>query len=136
MSMSPRILFCCLFICAGMARANAQASITVNVDPQVEGLLEMFQSSNRATTKITGWRVQILATTDRARLETVETDFKVNYPNIPVDWVHDTPYYKLRAGAFSTKQEAERLKYTLSRQFEGVYLVRADVKKSELLRMY
>ena len=134
--MSLRTLVSCLLICTGLAQANAQADITVNVDPQVEGLLELFQSSSRANTKISGWRVQILATTDRARLETVETDFKVNYPNIPVDWVHDTPYYKLRAGAFSTKQEAERLKYTLSRQFEGVYLVRADVKKSELLRMY
>ncbi|OAV43467.1 SPOR domain-containing protein [Lewinella sp. 4G2] len=115
---------------------SAQASVSVNVDPRVETLMDLFVRSNEATNKVSGWRVQILATTDRARLETVEADFKVNYPNIPVDWVHTKPYYKLRAGAFLTKQEAERLKFTLNRQFEGVYLVKDDVKKSELLRMY
>ncbi|NJC27525.1 SPOR domain-containing protein [Neolewinella antarctica] len=115
---------------------RAQTSVTVDVDPKVEDLTELFVRTNEANTKVSGWRVQILATTDRARLETVETDFKVNYPNIPVDWVHTKPYYKLRAGAFLTKQEAERLKFTLNRQFEGVYLVKADVNKSELLRMY
>ena len=93
-------------------------------------------ASTRAPIRSRAGGVQILATTDRVRLETVETDFKVNYPNIPVDWVHTKPYYKLRAGAFETKQEAERLRYTLSRQFEGVYLVKADVNKAELLRMY
>ncbi len=114
----------------------AQSSVTVNVDDRVENLLDLFQRVNEEEKQTPGWRVQILATTDRARLETVETEFKVNYPNIPVDWVHAKPYYKLRAGAFSTKQEAERLRYTLSRQFDGVYLVKDDVQKAELLRMY
>lgn len=120
-------------VCTGV---RAQTSVTVTADPQIEALNDLFLRSNEANTKVSGWRVQILATTDRARLETVETDFKTNYPNIPVDWVHTKPYYKLRAGAFLTKQEAERLKFTLNRQFEGVYLVKDDVKKSELLRMY
>ena len=131
-----RELFTLLIFSCCLASLGAQANVSVNVDPRVEDLLDLFEESSRSSTRVPGWRVQILATTDRARLETVETDFKVNYPNIPVDWVHDTPYYKLRAGAFSTKQGAERLKYTLTRQFEGVYLVRAEVKKSELLKMY
>lgn len=129
------LLLCTCLLLVGSA-LTAQSTIVVTEDAQVDALTELFQRSNQATTKVDGWRVQILATTDRARLETVETDFKVNYPNIPVDWVHAKPYYKLRAGAFLTKQEAERLRYTLSRQFEGVYLVKADVNESELMRMY
>lgn len=83
-----------------------------------------------------GWRVQILATTDRQRLEAVQANFKLNYPSVPVDWEHTKPYYKLRAGAFQTKQEAERLKYELSKQFDGVYLVQDEVSESELLRAF
>lgn len=98
--------------------------------------MELFQTENEEVTKVPGWRVQILATTDRARLESVESEFKVNYPSISVDWVHTKPYYKLRAGAFQTKQEAERLKYTLGRQFEGVYLVKDEISESQLIRMY
>lgn len=115
---------------------SAQAAVSVNTEAGIDNLLELFQTSNEAESKVEGWRVQILATTDRSRLETVQAEFKVNYPSVPVDWVHTKPYYKLRAGAFQTKQEAERLKYTLGRQFEGVYLVKDNVSENELLRMY
>lgn len=114
----------------------AQSSVSVNADPGIDNLMELFQTENERITKVPGWRVQILATTDRGRLEAVESEFKVNYPSITVDWVHTKPYYKLRAGAFLTKQEAERLKFTLRRQFEGVYLVKDDISESQLLRMY
>lgn len=131
-----RVLFVLGLFTTASTCVSAQTSVTVNVDPKVMEVTDLFMRNNEAQTKVPGWRVQILATTDRARLETVEADFKVNYPNIPVDWVHTKPYYKLRAGAFFTKQEAERLKFTLSRQFEGVYLVKDEVKESELLKMY
>jgi len=115
---------------------RAQSSISVNTEKGIDELMELFLTENENNGKVDGWRVQILATTDRNRLETVQSEFKVNYPSVPVDWVHTKPYYKLRAGAFQTKQEAERLKYTLGRQFEGVYLVKDRVGENELLRMY
>lgn len=115
---------------------HAQGSVTVIPSEEVELVTNIFLDANEVETLVEGWRVQILATTDRTRLERVESQFKVNYPSIPVDWVHNKPYYKLRAGAFQTKQEAERLKNTLGQQFEGVYLVKANVGERELLRMY
>lgn len=134
----PRIftfLFFTLLLC-GSSQLAAQSSISVKTEAGIDDLLELFQTVNESESKVDGWRVQILATTDRNRLETVENQFKVNYPSVPVDWVHTKPYYKLRAGAFQTKQEAERLKHTLEKQFEGVYLVKDKVGENELLRMY
>ncbi|TXF88701.1 SPOR domain-containing protein [Neolewinella aurantiaca] len=130
---SALLLYTLIFCYAGSLSAQ---NITVKTEPGIDALMELFQTENESETKVDGWRVQILATTDRNRLNTVESEFKVNYPSVPVDWVHTKPYYKLRAGAFQTKQEAERLKYTLGRQFEGVYLVKDKVGKNELLRMY
>lgn len=123
-------------LCIGSAALTAQAGIVVQPDSEVKTLLDAFVRVNSAETKVPGWRVQILATTDRQRLESVESSFKLNYPSIPVDWMHTSPYYKLRAGAFQSKSEAERLKNTLSQQFDGVYLVKDQVTESELLRMY
>jgi hypothetical protein len=125
---------CLLFLLCGSS-LSAQ-TVTVDTGPGIAALMDLFLDVNEAETKVDGWRVQILATTDRDRLNTVENQFKVNYPSGPVDWVHTKPYYKLRAGAFLTKQEAERLKFTLNRQFEGVYLVKDKVGENELLRMY
>lgn len=115
---------------------QAQSGLSLNVAPDIENLLELFQTENESVSKVPGWRVQILATTDRGRLETVQSQFKVNYPSVSVDWVHTKPYYKLRAGAFQTKQEAERLKYSLREQFEGVYLVKDEISESQLLKTY
>jgi hypothetical protein len=130
----PVLLLCTVLFC--LTDSLAAQSVVVKTEPGIDALMELFQTVNEAENKVDGWRVQILATTDRNRLNTVESEFKVNYPSVPVDWVHTKPYYKLRAGAFQTKQEAERLKYTLGRQFEGVYLVKDKVGKNELLRMY
>jgi hypothetical protein len=125
-----------LIVLIGSSHLAAQSAVAINTETGIDALMELFQTENEGENKVDGWRVQILATTDRNRLETVESSFKVNYPSVPVDWVHTKPYYKLRAGAFQTKQEAERLKHTLERQFEGVYLVKDKVSENELLRMY
>ena len=125
-----------LVVLIGSSQLTGQSAVAINTEIGVDALMELFQTQNEAENKVEGWRVQILATTDRNRLETVESAFKVNYPSVPVDWVHTKPYYKLRAGAFQTKQEAERLKHTLERQFEGVYLVKDKVSENELLRRY
>jgi hypothetical protein len=50
--------------------------------------------------------------------------------------VHNSPYYKLRAGAFFTRPEADRLRQRLSQDIEGVYLVRDEIEESEILKMY
>ncbi len=135
-SFMPRRTTLLFLLLLASLTVQGQSSIVVQADQEVSKLLDAFVRVNTSETKVTGWRVQILATTDRQRLETVESSFKLNYPSIPVDWVHANPYYKLRAGAFQTKAEAERLKNTLSQQFDGVYLVKDQVTESELLRMY
>ena len=116
--------------------ATAQRNLMITPDAEVARVLNIFSDVNELEEAVEGWRVQILATTDRQRLETTERDFRAKYPSVSVDWVHNKPYYKLRAGAFFTRQEAERLRQRLSREYEGVYLVKAEVEETELLRMY
>lgn len=112
-------------------------SVQVRMDPIISDMLEQYTANNKAEGTVEGWRVQILATTNRQRLESVQQSFRYHYPNVPVDWMHDRPYYKLQAGAFRTKQDALRLKYILSREYEGLYLVRDDaISKAELLNYY
>lgn len=121
-----------VFSCCLMAQ-----SVQVKMDPIVADMLGKYTANNKNQNTVSGWRVQILATTSRERLESVQQSFRYHYPNIPVDWEHDRPYYKLQAGAFRTKRDALRLKYILSREYEGLYLVRDDaIGEGELLNYY
>lgn len=122
-------LACCLSL-------GAQ-SVQIQMDPILEEMINEYTADNKSAASVPGWRVQILATTDRQRLESVQQSFRYHYPNVPVDWEHDPPYYKLQAGAFASKLDALRLKYILSREYEGLYLVRDEtIAKGELLNYY
>lgn len=112
---------------------SAQSSIHVQMDAGVKSLYSTFLEVNQGSQQVDGWRLQILATTDRQRLESALQRFKNDYPSIRVDWVHSKPYYKLRAGAFASRSEAERLKYVLSRDYSGLYPVKDKINERELL---
>ena len=111
--------------------------ILVEADKPLDEMMARYAELNKATSYVGGWRVQILATPDRQRLETVKQSFQYRYPSIPVSWEHTKPYYKLRAGAFGTKLEAMRLKYILEKDYPGIYLVKDDaIRPAELISQY
>ncbi|MCB0650701.1 MAG: SPOR domain-containing protein [Saprospiraceae bacterium] len=112
-------------------------NIRTNEEPLITSMMDKFVEVNRATQFVEGWRIQILATTNREQLESARQRFQYRYPNVPVSWVHSSPHYKLRAGAFSTKLEALRLKYILERDYSGLYLVKDDqIRLEELLSSF
>ena len=118
------------------AAAQTTGKIAVNEPPIITEMMRAYEAANRIG-NMTGWRVQILATTNRQQLDSERQSFQYNYPNIPINWVHNRPYYKLRAGAFRTRIEAERLKYVLGRDYDGLYLVRDDnIQPREFLLRY
>ncbi len=125
-----------LVACCAATPAQAQ-NIQVNEDPLITKMMERFVEINKSRTSVEGWRIQVLATTDRQKLEVTRQNFQYRYPNIPIDWVHSKPYYKLRAGAFVTKLEALRLKHILERDYSGIYLVRDDnIRPAEFINTY
>lgn len=79
----------------------------LNEEPKVAQLMKTWVSANRAEPKIEGWRVQIMASTDRQQVEQGRNRFRAEYPEVAANWVQEQPYYKLRVGAFRTKQEAQ-----------------------------
>lgn len=127
-------LFAILLFCS--AGLNAQ-NILIEEDDPIGPMMERYIELNKAKSRVAGWRVQIMATPDRQRLESVKQSFQYRYPSVPVDWVHSSPYYKLRAGAFSSKLEALRLKYILEQDYPGIYLVKDDaIAPRELIGRY
>ena len=57
----------------------------------------------------------------RSKVEAGKARFLTPFPDIPADWVHEKPYYKLRAGAFRSRQEAQALIDDLKTYYPGAY---------------
>lgn len=102
--MHTRLFTVLIFLATGTF-AGAQ-TVQVNADPAVEQLVRIWVAQNRANPRMEGWRIQIMSSTDRQRVEAGKTQFLNLHPEMAADWVHEKPYYKLRVGAFLTRQEA------------------------------
>lgn len=104
---SPFMKICCLLLPALFFASEAFAQeIQINEDPAVTQMVRAWTNNNRAEPHLSGWRVQIMASTDRQQVENGRDRFRTEYPDVPADWVLEKPYYKLRVGAFRSKQEA------------------------------
>jgi hypothetical protein len=94
--------------------------IQINEDPRIGQLVRNWTNANRANPRVDGWRVQIMATTDRQQVEDARNRFRVQYPDVPAEWAHEKPYYKLRVGAFRSKLEAQAFLASLT-GYAGAY---------------
>ena len=113
----------------------AQGTVTEKVEPSVASLMKRYVDINKSTKTISGWRIQILASTDRQRIEEALNKFSSLYPNIPADWVQSKPYFKLRAGAYTSKQDAIAAQYLLRNDYPTAYPVQDnEIKPEELIR--
>lgn len=115
-----KLLYSITFI-LGLTGAVSAQSININEDAAVAQLMNRFVEINKSTVSVDGWRIQILATTDRYKMENAKQQFQFRYPNLVVNWVHEKPYYKLRVGAFESKLDATRMLYILKQDYPGAY---------------
>lgn len=87
--------------------------VQLNEESKIAQLFRNWTNNNRANPRVDGWRVQVMATTDRQQVEEARTRFRSQYPDVPADFVHEKPYYKLRVGAFRSRLEAQAFLETL-----------------------
>jgi len=113
-------LFCLFTLCTLCSiHINAQ-EVQLNEDPGVSKVLNAWVSQNRANPRVAGWRVQLMASTDRQQVEEGHSRFRLRNPDVPAAWIQEKPYYKLRVGAFRSKQEALAFIATLT-DYAGAY---------------
>jgi hypothetical protein len=131
--MKRAILLSCLF--AFIYTVGQAQGVRETVEPKINQMMQRFIELNKSQKNLKGWRIQIMATTDRQRMESALQQFQALYPNVTADWIHAKPYFKVRAGAFETKRDAQAILYLLKRDYPAAYLVQDnEIKPVELLR--
>ena len=113
--------FFCLMVAGWGCQSVAMGQeIQLNEDPKITQLQRNWVNANRSSPRIEGWRVQIMASTDRTQVEEGRNRFRQLYPEVAADWIQEKPYYKLRVGAFRSKLEALAFVSTLV-EYAGAY---------------
>jgi hypothetical protein len=104
----------------------------VNEDPLISQLFSAYIAANKVEKFYDGFRLQIAATTDRRKMDEVIADFRSRYAGVPVEWVQQRPYYKVKVGAFLARNDAQNFLKNIKKDFPDAYLVQDRIKASEL----
>ena len=108
--------------------------VILNEEPSISALMEKFIDWNAEKDYINGWRIQVINTDDRLQMERTLSSFKSRFPWVShVTWEQVSPYYKVKAGSFSSKIKAQALLTEIREYFPSAITVYEKIKESEIL---
>ena len=104
----------------------------INLQEGIEGLMQKNLEINKSTDGIEGYCVQLYSGNDRGKAQSLKYKFMKKFPEITsVTYERINPNWKVRAGKFRTKLEAEKLKSIISEEFPGCYISKIIVTIGE-----
>lgn len=97
----------------------------VNQDPRFEQLLSEKRKINSSITINDRYKIQIF-TGDAATSKKTLTDFRKYNKNIDATIVFHTPIYKVWAGSYKTRIEAEKKLQQLKKNYPNAFLIKPN----------
>ena len=112
--------------------ANDSSSIVVHKDPRVDVLMKKQADVNAAVKRANartarGYRLLVMNTNKRDEAISAKTKVYSTFPELKAYLVYQTPYFKLKAGNFRTREEAKEYQKLLSVYFPKGVLVISDI---------
>lgn len=108
------------------------AQITIQEQPEVSEIMDIFTKVGKEEPYLDGWRIKIISTTDRRQLENTRKLFNTLYPEMPYELAHQSPYYSMIVGAFETRISLEPILNIFKKDFAGAIPFRDRIMKVEL----
>ena len=124
--------FFCLYqflVIAMVAISQNNGSLNVNQDSRIATLLQKQKQIHALDSTFSGYRIHIfmeIGNEALAHAEQVKKQFEESYPDIPIYLSYSEPYFRLRAGNFRNRVEAEKCLRRIKPQFREAF-VTADM---------
>jgi len=105
------------------------ASVVVHKDPRIEALVKKQSSINTATKKASartarGYRLLVINTNKREEAIAAKTRIYTLFPELNPYMSYQSPYFRVKAGNFQTRDEAVRYQKIMNGMFpKGVFIV-------------
>jgi hypothetical protein len=119
------IIFCLALISANCIAQ--QGNVTINQDENIAVLLKIKKQQNKTENISNSYKIQ-LYNGNRSGAEAAQKEYLTSYT-----WssriVFDTPNFKLQAGNFRTRLEADRALKKIKRKFTSAFIFKPKKKK-------
>ena len=104
-------------------------------EPEITDLMRRWKAYNLEHQELSGFRIQIMASVDRRQMESLKRSFENKYPEYPVVFIHNDPFYHLKVGAFLTMQKTQAFLKKMQDDYPQAIPV-TDILKVEELLLY
>ena len=125
-----RIICLSIFVVwAAIAFAQGQGSVNVKQDNRIETLISKQRSLYSLDSSFNGYRIHIFMEIGNEALDhakAVKSKFERSFPDIPIYLTYVEPYFRLRAGNFRNRVEAEKCLRRIKPRFKEAF-VTADM---------
>jgi len=108
--------------------------IQVTEHGNIRTVMDQYINQNKTDPTVEGWRIQIISTDDRRKMESFKEKFEQAYPGMFLEWEHRNPWYLVKVGAFKTKLELQAFIQELKDDFPQAIPIKDQVRKAELIR--
>ena len=109
--------------------ADSSSSVVVHKDPRLDLLVSKQAQVNEYATRDArktgkGYRLMIISTNSRDEAIAAKTKVYTYFPELKAYLWHQSPYYKVKAGNFKDRKEAEAYQEKLNAYFaKGVFIM-------------
>lgn len=129
------VRYCIVFmVCAMPAFAFSQTRGKVEVvkDPLIDTLIARRSTLNKAALNsgaetMYGYRVQIFFGSSRQAAYAAQEKFNQEYPDMRTYITYTEPNFKVQAGDFRTRLEAEKLRSELTTMFTSMFIISGKI---------
>ena len=124
-------IFCLIIFVASISFGFAQSrgSLHVDQDSRIESLIAKQRSLYRVDSSYNGYRIHIFMEIGNEALDhakAVKAQFERAFPDIPIYLTYVEPHFRLRAGDFRNRVEAEKCLRRIKPKFKEAF-VTADM---------
>ena len=125
-------LFFMIALLPVLASAQTRGKVTVVKDPLIDTLIARWPSLNKTSfsggeQSINGYRVQIFFGSSRQAAYAAQDKFKQEYPETPTYVSYIEPNFKVQAGDFRTRLEAEKLLKDVAPMFTSLFIISGKI---------
>lgn len=99
--------------------------IVIIKDKKIDDLIKNKSNVRRVTTA--GYRVQLFFSTDKEKVNEIRMKFIKQYPKMETYITFDAPNYILRVGDFTEKNDAERFKKEIFREYPENFILKTAI---------
>jgi hypothetical protein len=125
------IAVACFFSLSSFAQdvSSDGSSVIVHKDPRVDELVKKQSSINIAARKaagrtMRGYRLMIINTNSRDEAIAAKTKIYTHFPDQKAYLTYQSPFFKLKAGNYQTRDEAKRFQSLMNTLFpKGVFII-------------